>query len=80
MKDYLKEEKNCNIPEEDQIKAIIEEYDQKLKTAIWDQMEFLSEDIGIDNPERVIDTIRDSVEEYFAEYSPKDESFEEMKF
>ena len=50
---------------------------QKLRFAIWAHMEFLSEEIGIDNPEKVIDTIRELVEEYISEYAPADESFEE---
>lgn len=57
----------------------IEEHDIKLKFAIWDQMEFLSEEIGIDDPEKVIDTIRECVKEYISEYSPADESFEEFE-
>ncbi len=57
----------------------IEEHDIKLKFAIWTQMEFLSEDMRIDNPVKVIDTIRKSVEEYISEYSPADESFEEYE-
>jgi len=69
LKDYLKEETgNYNITEE---------HDKKLKFAIWDQMEFLSEEMRIDNPKKVIDTIRDTIEEYFLEYCPMDERFDD---
>ena len=68
---------NENYSPEDFITTIIEERDLKLKFAIWDQMEFLSENMRIDNPKKVIDTIRNAAEQYFKEYSPMDESFDE---
>lgn len=61
----------------DPIIVSIDEHEQKLRFAIWEQMEFLSEDIVIDNPQEIIDMIRESVEEYISGYSPVDESFEE---
>ena len=70
-------EANENYNSEDFITTVIEECDLKLKFAIWDQMEFLSEYMKIDNPEKVMDTIRNAVEQYFKEYSPMDESFDE---
>lgn len=57
--------------------TVIEERDIKLKFAIWEQMEFLSEEMRIDDPEKIIDTIRNAVEQYFIEYSPMSEFFEE---
>lgn len=74
MKDHPREE-NYNIA--DPNITSIDEHEQKLRFAIWDQMEFLSEEIGMDNPKEIIDIIRKSVEDYFLEYSPADESFEE---
>ncbi len=68
---------NENYSPEDFITTIIEERDLKLKFAIWDQMEFLSEDMRIDNPEKIINTIRNNIELYFLEYFPMNESFEE---
>lgn len=68
---------NENYRPEDFITTIIEERDLKLKFAIWDQIEFLSEDMGIDNPEKIINTIRNNIESYFLEYFPMNESFEE---
>ena len=75
MKEFLKEENKSYCPKDFTI-TIIEEYDQKLKFAVWDHMEFLSEKIRIDNPENVIDTIRNAVEKYFTEYSPISEFLE----
>ena len=76
MKDFSKEA-NEDYSHEDFVTTVIEEHDLKLKFAIWDQMEFLSENMRIDNPEKVIDTIRNALEQYITEYSPMDESFDE---
>ena len=76
MKDFSKEA-NEDYSHEDFVTTVIEEHDLKLKFAIWDQMEFLSENMRIDNPEKVMVTIRNAVEQYFKEYSPMDESFDE---
>jgi hypothetical protein len=70
-------ESNENYNPEDFVTTVIEERDIKLKFAIWDQMEFLSEDMKIDNTEEVMDTIRNAVEQYCKEYSPMTESFDE---
>ncbi len=70
-------EANENYVPADFVTTVIEEHDLKLKFAIWDQMEFLSENMRIDNPEKVIDTIRNALEQYITEYSPMDESFDE---
>ena len=64
---------DCNV--EEQTMPTIEP-NQKLRFAIWDHIEFLSEVIGIDDPKQVVDIIRKCVEEYISEYSPADESFE----
>lgn len=72
------DKENWNVAENPIITSI-DEHEQKLRFAIWTQMEFLSEVIGIDNPKKVIDIIRESVEEYISEYSPADESFEECE-
>lgn len=74
MRDNLNEA-YCSII--DPIIVSIDEHEQKLCFAIWNQMEFLSKVIGIDNPKKVIDFIRDSIEEYISDYSSADESFEE---
>ena len=75
MKEFSKEV-NENYSHEDFVTTVIEEHDLKLKFAIWDQIKFLSEEMKIDNPEKVIDTIRNAVEAYFVEYSPMHEYFE----
>ena len=62
---------------EDFTVTVIEEHDVKLKFAIWEQIEFLSEEMRIDNPEKIIDIVRNAVEQYFIEYSPMSEFFEE---
>ena len=69
------EKENWNIAEEQTIPTI--DPNQKLRFAIWDHMEFLSEEIGVDDPEKVIDIIRECVKKYISEYAPADESFEE---
>jgi len=61
----------------DFIVTIIEEHDQKLKFAIWEHMEFLSEEMKIDDPQVIIDTIQRAVEQYFVAYIPMHEYFEE---
>ena len=66
-----------NNDDEDRIITAIGERDDRLKFAVWDYMEFLSEEMRIDNPEKVIDTIRDAIEEYFLEYYPMDERFDD---
>jgi len=76
MKDFSNKV-NQNYTPQDFTITTIEEHDIKLKFAIWEQMEFLSEYIRIDNPEKVINTIRTAVEQYFTEYSPMSEFFEE---
>lgn len=77
MINYSKKE-NWNVTE-DPIITSTDEHEQKLCFAIWDQIEFLSEIIGIDDPQEIIDMIREYVEEYISEYSPADESFEEFE-
>ncbi|NQV40240.1 MAG: hypothetical protein HQ505_06850 [Nitrosopumilus sp.] len=68
---------NENYSPEDFTVTVIEERDVKLKFAIWEQMEFLSEEMKIDDPKIIIDTVRNAVEQYFMEYSPMSEFFEE---
>ena len=76
LKDFSKEV-NENYTPKDFTTTVIEEHDLKLKFAIWDEIEFLSEEMKIDNPKKVIDIIRTAIEQYFKEYSPMDESFDD---
>jgi hypothetical protein len=61
----------------DSVIVSIDEHEQKLRFAIWDYIEFLSEDLKIDDPQKAINIIQKSVNKSISEYSPADESFDE---
>lgn len=75
MTKYSKKE-NWNIAE-DPIITSIDEHEKKLKFAIWDQMEFFSEEIGIDDPAMVIREINDSLSGYYLEHASEYEDIDE---
>jgi hypothetical protein len=63
----------------DPIITSIDEYKKKLKLATWDQMGFLSEEIGIDDPAVVIREIRDALSNYYLEYFLGYENIDDSK-
>ncbi|WP_100182691.1 hypothetical protein [Candidatus Nitrosotenuis aquarius] len=61
----------------DPILAKLEECDQKLKFAVWEFMEYLSEEMKCDHPFDIIKLIKESVDQSISKYSPMDESFDD---
>lgn len=56
---------NTTCDNDEQLKEVLE---QNLKFAVWDRMEFLSEYMQIDDPVKVIDIIRESIDECIRKY------------
>lgn len=56
------------------------EQEQKLKSAIWLHMEFLSWALRIDEPSEVIDEAIDLIEECYHDFTTIDEYFERKKY
>jgi len=61
-------------------KEYIQEQEQKLKSAIWVQMELFSWVMRIDEPSEVIDMIINYVNEYFIDFPSIEEYFERRKY
>lgn len=62
-------DRTYNITEDEHLEITIEGYDQRLKFAVYHQMEFLSEEIGIDDPAVVIREIEDALSDYYLEHA-----------
>ena len=67
---------NFDSDEDVNSKLIYEKY-MNLKLAIWEQMEFFNETVGIEDPEHIMCLIINQVEEAIKKYSPATEFFEE---
>ncbi len=58
------------------LEEIISIQEQKVKSAVCIHMEFLSWEIGIDEPSEVMDEILDSMDEYHTDFPSVNEYFE----
>ncbi len=61
------------------LEEIMLHQEQKVKNAVWIQLEFFSWAMRIDEPSEVIDLILDSMEEYYFDFPSIDEYFERRK-
>jgi hypothetical protein len=69
---------DLSISEEKLLKFRIR-HEQKLKSAVWLQMDFLSEVILIDDPSEITDLILDSMEGYYFDFPSIDDYFARRK-
>ncbi len=65
---------------DEELEEFVLEQEQKLKSAIWLHMEFLSLALRIDEPSVVIDETIDLIEEYYYDFPTIDEYFERKKY
>jgi hypothetical protein len=61
------------------LEEIIPIQEQKVKSAVWLQMEFFSWAMRIDEPSEVMDLILESMEEYYVDFPTINEYFERRK-
>lgn len=64
--------KTYNITEDEHIEITIEGYTQRLILAVWRYIEFLSDEIGIDDPIEIINEIEDSLTNCYLEHMLED--------
>ncbi len=62
------------------LEEVVSIQEQKVKSAVWLQMEFFSWAMRIDDPSEVMDLILDSMEEYYFDFPTIDEYFERRKY
>ncbi len=67
---------NFSSSDDEKPEAIIYDQCMKLKFALWEAIDFLSETVGINDPQLIINIVREQVEESFVKYSPMSEFFE----
>ncbi len=61
------------------LEEIVSIQEQKVKSAVWLQMEFFSWAMRIDEPSEVMDLILESMEEYYFDFPTINEYFERRK-
>jgi hypothetical protein len=69
---------NYDSNNDEKPEAIIYEKYMKLKFSVWEHIEFLSETVGLEDPQLIFHMIREQVEESFVKYSPTFEFSEEQ--
>ena len=63
--------RSYDITEDEHLEITIEGHNQRLKLAVYHQIEFLSEEIGIDEPVVVIREINNSLSDYYLEHAER---------